>query len=302
MTGAGRKPGILCVGRLYCDLIFTDVPRLPSMGTEVFAGGLGLHAGGGAFITAAYLVAAGHRAGLGCLLPNAPFREAVLAELERAGVGLELCRPLDPGLDPQVTVAIVGQSDRAFLTRRSGPSVPEFTARDLVRGGTGHLHVGELATLVERPELLAIAREAGATVSLDCGWDDDLPLADVAALLAAVDVFLPNETEARYLAAHGLAEPFAPLTVVKRGARGASIVFEGRELSAPAEPAHAVDTTGAGDAFNAGFLGAWLAGEALQSCLKAGNALGARAISGRGGFRSAPAPTQHSPAGSELAS
>jgi len=285
MSEAATLPAVLCVGRLYCDLIFTDVPRLPSMGTEVFAGGLGLHAGGGAYITAAYLASLGHRSALASLLPGAPFRDIVVPELEQAGLDITLCRPPGPGTDPQVTVAIAGQGDRAFLTRRAGPASPELRAADLAKSEIAHLHIGELATLVERPELLGIAREAGATVSLDCGWDDDLPATRIQALLAQVDVFLPNEAEARHLRERGVTGPLAPLTVVKKGPAGATAVMGAKEVSEPAEPVQAVDTTGAGDAFNAGFLSAWLAGEALQQCLRAGNALGARAIAGRGGYQ-----------------
>jgi sugar/nucleoside kinase (ribokinase family) len=279
------KPAILCVGRLYCDLIFTDVPRLPSMGTEVFAGGLGLHAGGGAFITAAWLASLGHRTELAGHLPNAPFHDVVVADLKAARLGLGLCRPLDPALDTQLTVAIVGACDRAFLTRRSGAAAPDITAHDLRRIGARHLHIGELSTLLERPDLLSVAREIGATVSLDCAWDDDLPVAQVPGLLAQVDVFLPNDAEVRHLLERGVPEPFAPLTVVKKGAQGSSAIIDAREIAEPAERVRAVDTTGAGDAFNAGFLSAWLAGQPLPVCLRAGNALGARAIVGRGGFR-----------------
>ena len=58
---------VLSVGRLYCDLIFTDLPRMPTMGTEVYAGGFGVHAGGGAFITAAHLAALGHPSALSAI-------------------------------------------------------------------------------------------------------------------------------------------------------------------------------------------------------------------------------------------
>ena len=281
---------VLCVGRLYCDLIFTDVPRLPSLGTETFAGGLGLHAGGGAVITAAWLASEGVAAGLAAMLPRAPFREVVLPEIAAAGVDTALCGTLATEADPQVTVAIAGRGDRAFLTRRSGPAAPALTADDLRRAGVAHLHVGELATLVERPELIAVAREAGATVSLDCGWDDALVTARVAPMLARIDVFLPNADEMRALTACGLPERPCPLTVIKRGAEGAVARSPEGSVSAPAAPARAVDTTGAGDAFNAGFLAAWLSGAPLAACLAAGNRLGARAIARPGGFHADACP------------
>lgn len=284
MGGSRDRPGILCVGRLYCDLIFTDVPRLPSLGTEVYAGALGVHAGGGAYITAAYLAALGERALLAGFLPRPPFGIAVAAEIEAAGIDAALCRPAGPGDDPQITVSVVASGDRAFLTRRAGPAFPAIATADLVRRGIGHVHVGELATLAEQPGLIEAARASGATLSLDCGWDEGLTGADLGRLVSAVDVFLPNAAEAQRLRDLGLPEPFAPLTVVKRGAEGASAVTGGREVRDPARPATVVDTTGAGDAFNAGFLSAWTRGEPLEACLRSGNEMGGHAVSGRGGF------------------
>ncbi len=285
MTGRGAAPRILCVGRVYCDLIFTDVPRLPSFGTEVYAGGLGLHAGGGAYITAAYLAQLGLKAALACHLPGAPFGATVRAELDAAGLDLGLCRDPGPETDPQITVAIAGADDRAFLTRRAGPAAPPLTAQDLRAAAIGHVHVGELATLLDSPGLIAATREAGATISVDCGWDDGMDLAPVPDLLARVDVFLPNAAEAAHLAAQAPGRCAAPLTVVKMGADGAQAI-RGAEVTAdPALPVQVVDTTGAGDAFNAGFLAAWLAGEPLRACLAAGNRLGAQAVSGRGGVQ-----------------
>lgn len=298
MKGGAARPAVICAGRLYCDLIFTDVPRLPSMGTEVYAGGLGLHAGGGAFITAAYLASLGHRTGLASFIPAPPFRDVIVPELKAAGLEIGFCGALGRGDDPQVTVVMAGDDDRAFLTRRSGPAAPELRARDLREFDAVHVHIGELATLVECPGLVAVAREAGATISLDCGWDEDLPMSSVRALLAQVDVFLPNEAEVAHLRDHGLTGPFAPLTVIKKGAAGAAALHEGKELTSPAECVEVVDTTGAGDAFNAGFLSAWLSDEPLPACLRAGNALGARAISGRGGYQ----PSQHQPIAEALKS
>lgn len=288
MIADPARPTVLSVGRLYCDLIFADTPRMPSLGTEVYAGGLSLHAGGGAFITAAYFAALGHGSALASFLPAPPFRDTVADEIAAAGVDLSLSRPAPGGADPQITLAMVSGGDRAFLTRRAGPPMPALSAADLRALGAQHLHIGELATLVECPDLPRAAQAAGATVSLDCAWDETMTAAALEGLLTGIDVFLPNETEAQHLGALGLARPWAPLTVVKRGAAGATLWSDGPDLSAPAMPVAAVDTTGAGDAFNAGFLSAWLGGQPLAECLASGNRMGARAISGRGGFQRAP--------------
>lgn len=278
-----RKPAVLCVGRLYCDLIFTGAPRLPSLGTEVFAQALSLHAGGGAFITAAYLSALGQDVHLAATLPADPFTGIVDKDIETAGVGSRFCGAADAGCEPQITVAMTGQDDRAFLTRRVGPAFPAFDAAALRAVDVGHLHIGELGTLAEHPELLAIAKTAGATVSLDCGWDDAVTTG-VQELIGAVDIFLPNEVEIARLLAMGIPEFPAPLTVIKSGAKGARAIMDGRVVTAPARKVEVVDTTGAGDAFNSGFLDAWLQGMALETCLAQGNACGASAVQNRGGL------------------
>ncbi|MCV6594696.1 MAG: PfkB family carbohydrate kinase [Silicimonas sp.] len=284
MSAACPLPKVLCVGRLYCDMIFTDLPRLPTAGTEVFAGGLGLHAGGGAAITAGHLAALGHRAALAAYLPGAGFGAAVRAELDPLGIDLSLCAEAPGGLDPQVTVAMVQAGERAFVTRRIGAAFPALSADALQAAGVTHLHLGEATTLIDNPDLIALARGVGATLSLDCSWDDGLDAAALARLLPQVDVFLPNGAEARFLRNAGVGLGGAPLTVIKEGERGARAVTAEREWHAPARIANVVDTTGAGDAFNAGFLGAWLQKAPLPDCLAAGNASGANSITRRGGL------------------
>lgn len=275
---------ILCVGRLYCDLIFTEVPQLPSMGTEVYAEGFGLHAGGGAYITAAHLSSLGFRTTLGAYLPQKPFDGVIRDELRRAGLDLTLCAPSPPCIDPQLTVAISDSSDRAFLTHRSGEAFPDLSIDDLRRLNVTHVHFGELATLVEKPELTKSARAVGASLSADCGWDGSLGAREVTEHLNRIDLFLPNQTEFNRLYEMGVLVDTIGLTVVKQGAKGATAFHQGTQCSVPANRVDVVDTTGAGDAFNAGFLSAWLVGKLLQDCLEAGNLLGATAIAQVGGF------------------
>lgn len=275
-----RKP-ILCAGRLYCDLVFTDVPRLPTLGTEVFAPGLSLHAGGGAFISGATLAALGHPVSQCSILPAAPFDAVVLAELAAHGVSASQCRAAE-GADPQVTVAIGSAGDRAFLTRADGPALPDLRRVDFQR--FAHLHIGELRTLEDNPGLLTQAKAAGLTVSLDCGWQDAFA-PDVAGLIAAVDVFLPNAAEAEALTRIGVPKDCAALTVIKDGERGARARrrTDTDWTHVPASPVPVLDATGAGDAFNGGFLSQWLDGQPLERCIGKGNACGAATVQIVGG-------------------
>ena len=72
-------------------------------------------------------------------------------------------------------------------------------------------------------------------------------------------------------------------TVAKLGAQGCMTLEEGRALTIPSFPAEPVDTTGAGDNFDAGFLHAWLRGTALRECLRWGAACGSLSTRGLGG-------------------
>lgn len=284
---ANDKP-VLCVGRLYCDLIFAGVPRMPSLGTEIFANDLGFHPGGGAFITASHLVRLGRPAALAAMVSAPPFGAALEPMLAASGVDTTLCRRLPDGTPPQLTAAVLGDDDRAFVTYRSGPACPPLDIDELKRLGAAHLHIGELTTLVERPDLIERARAAGMSISLDCAWDETLDPETLSALIAKVDVFLPNTAEVDWLGDAGVALPEDVLLVIKCGRAGARAVAQGASFSAPAQKVGVVDTTGAGDAFNAGFLDAWLAGRPVQDCLVAGNAQGAVAVQQPGGCAAMP--------------
>ena len=270
---------VLSAGRIYCDLVFTGLDSPPTPGREVFAERLTISPGGGAHITARFAGALGLRAGVWGVLPAAPFDACVTDDLTRAGVAAHLA-PADPGEDPQLTMAIVTDGDRAFVTRRTGRALP-YGPLPPAR----HLHLGELTTALEHPDLIAAARAAGMTVSLDCGWDEAaLACPDVPAIVAAVDLFLPNQAEAERLVAAGAVLAPRDALVVKCGAEGARArPAVGGEVQVGADRVAAIDTTGAGDAFNAGFLAGWLDGAPLQTCLALGNASGAVAVGRVGG-------------------
>ena len=279
--------GVLCAGRVYGDLLFTGMPRLPALGTEVFTEALSLHAGGGAYITAAWLSALGRPAELCATLPREPFASLVREEATANDVGLSATRAATAG-DPQLTVVHVVDGDRAFTTRRAGRALPPGHMDALRSPAIRHLHISELTTLLDYPVLAKAARAAGLTLSLDCGWDDVAlerdDLTDVLAdVLADVDVFLPNEMEADKLGIERLDSLSATLVVVKRGSRGARATGPDGSCSRPAHAVSPLDTTGAGDAFDAGFVHAWLDARPVDQCLALGNACGALAVTRRGG-------------------
>jgi len=167
------------------------------------------------------------------------------------------------------------------------------------RTGAAHVHVASLFLLPELadglPSVLAALRARGVTTSLDTNWDPAERWRGVAECLPHLDVLLPNAAEAVALASAAgepAGDPAAaaralaargPVVAVKDGAAGAFAV-RGAELVRAAPPRVAVvDTTGAGDSFDAGFLAAWTAGQGLEECVRRGAAAGALSTRAAGG-------------------
>jgi sugar/nucleoside kinase (ribokinase family) len=170
--------------------------------------------------------------------------------------------------------------------------------------GLRHVHVSSLylqpELAADLPALLAEIRAHGVTTSLDTNDDPRAQWAGVEPLLPHLDLLLPNGREvsaiarqadprraATELAARG------PLVVVKDGAHGAFCVSpETGLLEVAAEAVAAVDTTGAGDSFDAAFLDAWLRGASLLDCLTRAGRAGAWAVTAVGGTAGQPTRAQ----------
>lgn len=148
--------------------------------------------------------------------------------------------------------------------------------------------------------LLAQARAGGATVSLDTNWDPteqwDDGLLDV---LAQCDLFLPNEQEARAITRTATVDDaltslatMIPTVAIKCGAEGAVCRRGDQTVRDPGFPMEVVDTTGAGDSFNGGFLYGWLYGWELADALALGCACGSLSTQAAGGVTAQPTLSQ----------
>jgi sugar/nucleoside kinase (ribokinase family) len=202
---------------------------------------------------------------------------------------------VDPALRTGMTVILQLPDDRAMLTF---PGAIPMLRADMVDPGllqtTRHIHVGsyfwQTALQPGLPALFAQARGRGATTSLDTQWDPSGAWAGLDAVLAATDILLPNEAEARGLA--GSADwPQAldalasrvPTVAIKRGASGAA-ARRGTAFAEAAAPAvQVVDAVGAGDSFDAGFVYGALAGWPLDRSLALAVACGALSTRAAGG-------------------
>lgn len=201
-----------------------------------------------------------------------------------------------------VTVVLSGHEDRAMLTFPGtiGELRRSVIDADLL-SRTRHVHVSsyflQQALVPELPDLFREAREGESTTSLDPNWDPSGAWdSGLLALLPEIDVFLPNEVEALSLARISvidgaiarLRSSGAGTVVVKTAAQGSVGAQASDLITVPALPTQVVDSTGAGDSFDAGFLAGFLAGEPLRRCLEIGNACGALSTHGIGGTSAQP--------------
>ena len=134
-------------------------------------------------------------------------------------------------------------------------------------------------------------RRNGVTTSWDFGWNEPLTndrgLVD---LIDSLDFIFINELEARLYTGSSTLQDAIPewrkrsaITVIKLGEAGAVWLAPDRDILVAAPKVKAIDTTGAGDSFNAGFLVAWMNGKTPQQCLKAGNKVGSASTRTAGG-------------------
>jgi sugar/nucleoside kinase (ribokinase family) len=292
---------ILVAGELNVDLVLAGLPSLPIMGRELVGTDLKVVLGSSSAITAARLAALGAAVDFIGMVGQDDFGQFVLRELRHFGVGVGHIQQV--AVNTGITIALTYNQDRALLTypgtitAYDGHNItPDLLAQyDHLHVGSFFLQTGLQAALVGT---FRMARERGLTTSLDVGWD---PLEQwsanphLAPTLAQTDYFFPNESEtAALIGAEGrvedLAQQVQTLLLVKRGADGATAYDkQGEAIAVPALSVQVIDTTGAGDAFNAGFLYAFrVEGANVKDALRFAAACGAQAVTQVGGATGAP--------------
>ncbi len=227
------------------------------------------------------------------------FGRFMLEEMERRGVDTSAVL-VDPHQSTGLTVILNKGHDRAMLTFPGAIAAlrADQVSDDLLRRAR-HLHVASYflqdALRPGLPDLFRRARALGLTTSLDTNWDPAGRWEGVLDLLPLVDVFLPNRAEACALtgatdvtrAARRLAD-LAGRVAVKLGAEGALGVRGEQTVRVPSIPVDVVDTVGAGDTFDAGFLYGFLHGWSLEQSLRLAAVCGALSTQSAGGIAAQP--------------
>lgn len=295
-----RQLDILIPGDYFCDIIFTGLPAFPALGTEIYAQQVNVVPGGGALNGSIALRRLGVNVGWLGRLGNDFFSQFIDALLRAEGVDMSLVTRIDAPLQ-RVTVALSYPTDRAFVSY-ADPTTEMvdriFEAFDTIT--FRHLHFPGLVLDVRIPDLLDACHARHITVSMDCQHRlETLALPYVQEVLRRVDIFTPNTAEALYItetetleSAMAILSSIVPYVVVKRGGYGAWSRYQNTDYQSPALPVQVLDTTGAGDVFNAGFLAAFLKGHDPAECLRWGNYCGGLSVQGAGGTSTAPTLAQ----------
>jgi sugar/nucleoside kinase (ribokinase family) len=292
------------VGEINPDLILSGdvVPRFGQV--EQILDGMTLAIGSSAVIFACGAARLGLRVLFLGKVGEDEFGRFMLQSMQARQIDTSNVR-IDPHVRTGASIILNRGNDRAILTFPG--AIPLLELEDIPLDQLSqarHLHLTSFF-IQDRlrpsvPELFAHAREMGLTTSLDTNYDPSGQwnggLADV---LALTDVFFPNETEACAIvktqdveqAGVALAENI-PLVVVKQGAKGALAFSSTKQISQPALPVAVVDTVGAGDSFDAGFLYAYLHAWDLQRCLQLGTACGSLSTQAAGGTAAQPTLAQ----------
>jgi sugar/nucleoside kinase (ribokinase family) len=310
VTDPERALDILVLGELNPDVVVADPDPRPGFGQiERIVESISMVVGSSSAIFACGAARLDLSVAFVGVVGDDPFGRFMLGALAEAGVDIGGCR-IDADRPTGASVILTSGRDRAILTAIgtiAAMDVDEVRPDLLARAR--HIHAGSFflqTTSRDRlPESFRAARARGQTTSFDTNWDPEEHWdGGVRAMLAASDLFFPNELEARRIAGIDDVETAArelsrmgadgrsdggPLIAVKLGPDGAlACRSEGPLIRVPAYPVSPVDTTGAGDSFDAGFLRAWLDGATAEAALRYGSVCGALSTTGIGGVAAQP--------------
>lgn len=297
----GERPlKVLVVGDLFLELVMSGFESWPQPGEESFAGKFHKEVGGGAAITSCGL----SKLGLQTSILGVVGKEDgqwMLDQLRARRVDTSRIR-VTPAEPTAFTVSVSTVLDRTFLTYNGANRELPVLLSDLIDVAADcqvrHIHLAHAMDLANVQASFQAIKDRGWSLSVDVGWHPGW-YADARAVsaLKLVDVFFPNEREAeavtRETEPRRMLDAFQRMglqrVALKLGKNGVALLWDSEIFLQKPGEIDAVDTTGAGDCFDAGFLYAWLHGMELDVCLKSGAACGelsTRALGGIAGFPS----------------
>ncbi len=292
MVELQKSVDVICIGRLMVDLLFRGLSDIPEIGKETEVDSYTVDLGGSSAITAAACSRLGLKAALVSATGDDLPGEFAQRELVRHGVDVTcLATRANP---TSLCVELTFESDRATVIG-AGTFDDAVLDLDVVRqyvANSRHLHVVGLTE--SRIQLLRLASESGATTSLDANLASKEQASLFGEASPLIDFVFPNRSEVPSsgdleTVVKQLGNSVRGYGVATLGSEGA-IASDGRELIRKRGFVvdEVIDTTGAGDAFNAGFVFATLKHLPVEESIVLGNAMGALNVVACGGAHSVP--------------
>ncbi len=286
---------LLAIGDINVDIMMGGLASLPQVDREITCQSFEITMGSSAAIFAvAYACLGGKISFLG-LAGNDAYGDFMLDGMKRSGIATDLVRRTDR-VKTGVTVNLIYQNTRSQVTYPG--TIAEFSGSDIdedVFRGFDHVHLaGPYQQTRFRPDItrcLLLAKDLGMTSSLDPQWDASGRWEYMAEWLPLLTYLFVNEDEAKSISGtsdlDGACAWLAARTrfpLVKAGAAGVYLVDAGSVVQVPGIPVEVVDTTGAGDTFDAAFLLERLeGGKELTEAARFANAAAARSCRFVGG-------------------
>lgn len=275
-------------GATNIDLLYENMPKIPDVGEEVYTDGFSLQLGGGLPATLINLGRLGIETRIATELGDDIFSEFAKKKFTENRV-----QPMNlykgSNIPLNITSAIILKNDRSFITYGKGSIEPDDKAKE----DFYEIAKGAKICLMAPGGFLEVYKKLkseGTTMVLDMGWDDDLTFEKYSELLSVADYYTPNQKEALAItgcsnakdAAYALKKYFEK--VVVKVDKDGCIGIDGNEyfFCPSLKQFKNVDSTGAGDAFLAGFVYGLFYDYPLKDCIEFGNITGGKAVTAVG--------------------
>ena len=275
-------------GLTNIDLLYTGMERIPDVGEELYSKGFELQLGGGTPATLINLSRLGVPAKIATELGSDMFSKFAKAEFARYNV-----TPLNlyhgDGIPVNITSAIILQDDRSFITYGKGGIEPDENANEAFY----EFARGSKITLMQPCGFLDAYKrlhDDGTLLVLDTGWDDELSVEKYRDYLEIADYYTPNKKEALKITNTNTPEEalevlggFFYKPIVKLDKDGCLGRENGKRVFVKSIDAFKnIDSTGAGDAFLAGFAYGLFNDCPFEDCLLFGNITGGNCVTKTG--------------------
>lgn len=287
---------VLVRGRPSVDLTFLGMPHLPRLGEEYYVSGFAMNPGA-TFTNVTSLKRLGLRVGYSTDLGSDFFSRFILEKIRAEKIDETFIQMHDLDLT-NVSAGLSFPEDRTFITWNANAS---FVGRSVTVDDLRHSRVRALFTHAPYgPEIVEEARRQEIPIYVDAFWDQRYLRSDqVRRAIAQSQAFMPNLKEALTItdrsdergALAALGE-LAPIVAIKLGPEGAIGSAGGSTFHIPALPVEVVDTTGAGDNFDAGLIYGLLHDLPFEQCLRCAVAAGSLSTQFSGGVEGSPSEAQ----------